>query len=66
MTETAPQPDIVEFKMKKAEADLLQTLVDAGVFTVKNGQAILSFNQDGIMMTIEIRTNAYRRRSPGP
>lgn len=68
-TSTSPPPlddGLVQFRMKKAEADLLQVLVDSGVFAVKNGQAILSFNQDGTMMTIEIRTNAYRRRSTGP
>jgi len=71
MTETSTSPSplddgLVQFRMKKIEADVLQVMVDAGVFAVKNGQAILSFNQDGTMMTIEIRTNAYRRRSTGP
>jgi len=62
---TAPQKDdgLIWLGLVPAEAEMLKALVDSGAFRVRNGQAILSFNQDGVMMTIEIRTNAYRRKT---
>lgn len=37
-------------------------LLESGVFETRNGQALLSFNQDGTLMTIEVSQTIFRRK----
>lgn len=40
----------------------IDTLIAKGVFDLKNGNAILSFNNDGDLMNIKIEQNVYRKK----
>ena len=40
----------------------IDTLIAKGVFDLKNGNAILSFNNDGELMNIKIEQNVYRKK----
>lgn len=39
----------------------LAIMSDAGVFSMRNGKAVLNFNGDGVLENIEMRTRAYTR-----
>jgi hypothetical protein len=59
----------VELSPTEAEAfrefmqlrDMLTVLTDSGVFTTKNGQAILNFNADGVLTDIDFHVKGYKR-----
>ena len=48
--------------IKLRQQDIIQTLIAKGVFDLKNGNAILSFNNDGELMNIKIEQNVYRKK----
>lgn len=42
--------------------DLFEALLEAKVYEIKRGEAVLSFNHDGHLMHVEIKRIAYRKK----
>lgn len=50
------------FKQFQRYHDDFKTLVDSGLFNVRNGSVIVNFNHEGQLSTVEIHQHTYRRR----
>lgn len=50
------------FKLFQQYHEDFRTLVDSGLFNVRNGSVIVNFNPQGQLSTVEIHQNTYRRR----
>lgn len=53
--------DITAFRLFREYQDRLELLQKCGFFGVKNGQATVSFNADGVITDIELRQRTFRR-----
>lgn len=56
--------DAMYFKKFREHQDDFQLLYDAGVFCLKNGKAILSFNVEGVLCDIDFDIKGYKRGFP--
>lgn len=50
------------FKKWRKYEDVFDGLLAAGVFSLRNGHASLSFNADGVLVVIRTDTEAWRRK----
>ena len=48
--------------IKDKDRAKIKVLIDSGVFDLRNGNAILSFNNDGELMSVKIDKNVYRKK----
>lgn len=51
----------MEVQLTKKDEEKIAIFIDAGVFDLKNGNAIVSFNSDGDIGAIKLERNTYRR-----
>ena len=56
-----PPAEVALFIQFRENQDVFKLLKDAGVFNIKSGQAVLSFNADGVLTDIDINRKAFRR-----
>jgi hypothetical protein len=54
------------FKLFCQYQDSLKVLIDNGVFQVRKGQVIVSFNGEGVITDVDINVKAYKRTYPQP
>jgi hypothetical protein len=52
-----------QFRQFQEYYESFTTLVDSGIFTVRNGSFIIHYNSDGTIATTEIHQLTYRRRA---
>lgn len=48
-----------QYKAFLKHQPMIQTMLDSGVFNVKNGQVIMNFNDLGKLMQVSIQISAY-------
>lgn len=48
-----------QYKAFLKHQPMIQTMIDSGVFNVKNGQVIMNFNDLGKLMQVSIQISAY-------
>ena len=48
---------------RKHQADFV-SLINTGVFNIRNGSAILSFNKDGVLDSVQITIIGFKRGLP--
>lgn len=48
-----------QYKAFLKHQPMIQTMVDSGVFNVRNGQVIMNFNDLGKLMQVSIQISAY-------
>jgi hypothetical protein len=41
--------------------DIIMRIIESGILNIRNGQAVMSFNNDGVLQEIKITIVAYRR-----
>lgn len=56
--------DAQMFLEYRKNQDAFQTLVQSGVFNVRNGQAVLSFDHVGSLIQVDFNVIAYKRGKP--
>ena len=60
------QQQQARFNMFLDNYDAISTMINAGVFTLKNGKAIVSFERTGRVADIELQYHTYRMPKPQP
>lgn len=50
------------FMLFREHQDLFTALISSGIHNIRNGKAILSFNNDGTLMDIGVEYKAYRKK----
>jgi hypothetical protein len=65
---------LIKIELSEADAKLFldfqknyetfSTLLQAGVFNIKNGNAVVNFDRDGILREISLHTVGYKRGQP--
>lgn len=57
---TIQSPDIKDKEAQRA-LDIIFKQFDEGVFNIRNGKAVLNFDSDGTLQTIEFNVTKWRR-----
>ena len=61
MTIDLTDEDAVLFRKFREHQDTYAVLLDAGVFSIKNGKAVLNFDAQGTLCDVECNIKLYKR-----